>query len=73
MSTLSVPLNEKLEKGINHLVASGVYENKAEVGRKGIELLMEEEAIKDVLLAEQEVSDGKLLSGDLDELAEKIA
>ena len=72
MSTLSVPLTPELERMIDKLVQDGVASNKAELARKAIEFYAEEQAIQDVLQAEREVSEGKFLEGDLDELAKKI-
>jgi Arc/MetJ-type ribon-helix-helix transcriptional regulator len=67
MSTISVPLPAELEKFVNDL-AKKRGSNKAEVVRCALNLLAEEEAILNVLKAEQEPS----LSGNLEELARKI-
>jgi len=72
MSTLSVPLPAKLEKIVESFVKNGFAPNKVEVVRKALLRLSEEEAIKDVLEAEQEVKDGKIFKGDLDILSKKI-
>jgi len=72
MSTLSVPLTPELSKMIDKMVESGVGANKAEVARKAIEYFAEEKAIEAVLKAEKEVAEGKILRGDLDELAKKL-
>ena len=68
MSTLSVPLNKNLEEIVNSFVKSGYASNKAEVMRKALIFLAEEEAVQDVLRAEKEPT----LSGDLRELMKKI-
>jgi Arc/MetJ-type ribon-helix-helix transcriptional regulator len=68
MSTLSVPLTPKLEKSVNDLVKSGYGSNKADVVRRAITRLAEEEAIETVLRAQREVG----LKGDLRELAKKF-
>ena len=68
MSTLSVPLNKNLEEIVNSFVKSGYASNKAEVMRKALIFLAEEEAVQDVLRAEKEPT----LSGDLKELMKKI-
>ena len=68
MSTLSVPLNKNLEEIVNSFVKSGYAPNKAEVMRKALIFLAEEEAVQDVLRAERE----PVLRGDLRELAKKI-
>lgn len=72
MTTLSVPLPPHLEKMVNEL-AKKRGSNKAEVVRYALNLLAEEEAVQAVLKAEQELSDGKGLRGDIKELAKKIS
>lgn len=72
MSMLSVPLTPELEQTVNRLVEDGVAANKADLARKAIEYFARQQAIEDVLMAERELREGKLLSGDLDELAKKI-
>ena len=72
MSILSVPLTPKLEDMINKMIEDGVASNKAELARMAIEKLAEERAIADVLEAQRELKEGKLLTGDLDELAKKL-
>jgi len=72
MSMLSVPLTPELEKTINRLVEDGVATNKADLARKAIEHFAEQQAIQDVLDAQRELGEGKLLSGDLDELSKKL-
>lgn len=72
MSTLSVPLTPTIEQIIEHLVLSGVADSKAGVVRKAILKFAEDQAVLDVLEAEQEARDGKFLTGDLDALAAAI-
>ncbi|MFA6076673.1 MAG: hypothetical protein WC735_01195 [Candidatus Paceibacterota bacterium] len=72
MSTISVPLNSKLEQSLDYLVKSGVADNRAAVMRKALTRLTEDEAVSAVLRAEQEVKDGLILRGDLRKLAKKI-
>ena len=68
MTTISVPITSKLEESINNLIASGYGSNKADVVRRAITRLAEEEAIETVLRAQKEVG----LRGDLRELAKKF-
>jgi len=68
MSLLSVPLTPKLEEMIDKMIADGVAPNKAELARKAIEKLAEDQAVQAVLDAEREPN----LSGDLRELAKKF-
>ena len=72
MVTLSIPLSPTLEEFINVLVKEGFAQNKAEVVRKALRLLAEEQAIGAVLKAEQEVREGKVLRGDFKKLARKM-
>ncbi|HUC88823.1 MAG TPA: hypothetical protein VMR49_02200 [Candidatus Paceibacterota bacterium] len=72
MTTISVPLPYQLEKELNNLVKSGYGSNKADVVRRAITRLAEEEAVNAILIAQKEISLGKGLSGDLRELAKKF-
>ncbi len=69
MSTISVPIPAFLEEFIDNMVESGFAANKADLVRKALIKLREDEAVNSVLRAEQEGREGKNLSGDLDELA----
>lgn len=73
MSTISVPLTPKLENEMSALIKKGYGRNKADVMRRALEFLVEEEAVQDVLKAEKELSEGKLLRGDLRKLAKKFS
>jgi Arc/MetJ-type ribon-helix-helix transcriptional regulator len=68
MSTISVPLNSKLELSLDYLVKSGVASNRAAVMRRALEHLTEDEAVAAVLRAQQEPT----LRGDLKDLMKKI-
>lgn len=68
MSTVSVPLSPELEKYVEELVREGFGANKADVIRKALTRLAEDEAVFAVLRAEQEPT----LSGDVRDLAEKL-
>ncbi len=68
MSTISVPLNSKLELSLDFLVKSGVASNRAAVMRRALERLTEDEAVAAVLRAKQE----PILRGDLMDLMKKI-
>lgn len=65
MATISVPLSAELENRLDALVSDGVGSSRADVMRRALERLAEEEAINAVLNAEREVGDGKILRGDL--------
>ena len=72
MSTISVPLSPHLEEELNKLVASGYGSNKADVVRRAITKVSEDEAVQNILRAQKEISLGLGLTGDLRELAKKL-
>ncbi len=72
MSTISVPLDAKLELSLDYLVKSGVASNRAAVMRKALTQLSEEEAVLALLKAQQEVKEGKVFKGDLRKLLKKF-
>ena len=68
MTTLSIPVSSEIETFINNMVRDGRAANKADVVRKALRQLSEEEAVQAVLRAQQE----PILRGDLRELMKKI-
>ena len=68
MSTLSVPLNAEHEAFIESYIKSGKAENKAQVVRRALTRLSEDEAVQAILDAEKE----PMLRGDLRELLRKV-
>ncbi len=72
MSLLTVPLTTTLSQKIEELVRQGRAANKADLARRALEYYIEEQAICDVLSAEREISEGKILAGDIDSLAKKL-
>ena len=67
MSTISVPMTPKVEQELMELVEiTGA--NRVAVIRKAIERYREDQAINDILVAQQEVSEGKILRGDIEEI-----
>jgi putative addiction module CopG family antidote len=68
MSTISVPLTPDLERFIDQMVKSGEAANKADVVRKALRRMSEEEAVEAVLRAEKEPT----LHGDLRTLVKKL-
>ena len=68
MATISVPLNKDHEGALDSLVKSGVGSSRADVMRKALKRLSEEEAVIAVLRASNEPS----LSGNLKTLARKL-
>lgn len=72
MSTISVPLKPQLEKGLEDLIKQGYGSNKADVLRRALEKLIEDEAVNIVLRARQEVHEGKVFSGDLKKILKQF-
>lgn len=72
MGLLTVPLTAQLTKKVGELVRQGKAANKADLARRALQHYIEDQAVLDVLRAEQEVRDGKVLRGDLDALAAKL-
>ena len=72
MSTLSVPLPIHLEEFINRMVKQGDAANKADVVRKALVKYAEDEAVRAVMEAMQELEEGKILHGDLRELMRQM-
>jgi len=72
MTTISVPIPSFLEEFIKQMVDSGYASNKADVVRRALIRLREEEAINSLLRAERDAHEGRVFSGDLDELAKKL-
>jgi putative addiction module CopG family antidote len=68
MSTISVPLTPDLEKFINQMVSNGEAANKADVVRKALRRMSEEEAVNAILTAQKEPN----LKGDLRTLAKRL-
>ena len=72
MSTISVPLSGAQEEKLQDLIKNGYGSNKAEVIRRAILRVAEEEAIGAILRAEQEVKEGKAIKGDLKKILKRI-
>ena len=68
MSTISVPLSKEGEERLDTLIRQGVGSSRADVMRKALDRLAEEQAIAAVLNAMKEPS----LSGDIRKLLKKI-
>lgn len=72
MTTLSIPVSGDLEKFIEDMVKSGKGANKADVVRRALREYEENEALENILKAEQEFKQGKALKGDLRDLVKKF-
>ncbi|MSR85382.1 hypothetical protein EXS71_03040 [Candidatus Uhrbacteria bacterium] len=72
MSTLSVPLTAQLDTFVKQMVHKGFGANKADVVRRALTRLAEDEAIFSVLRSEQELKEGKALHGNLHKLLKAL-
>ena len=68
MTTISVPLSAELLRLLEKLQGEGAGATKADIMRKALKKLAEDQAIQDVLDAHNEPT----LEGDLKELMKKI-
>jgi len=68
MSTISVPLSKDREDKLDTLIRQGVGASRADVMRKALDRLAEEEAVAAVLSAMKEPS----LSGEIRKLLKKV-
>jgi predicted transcriptional regulator len=67
MTSITVPLSSDVEQALSELVEiTGA--NRSAVIRKAIEKYREEQAILEILVAQQEVAEGKILRGSIDDL-----
>ena len=65
MSILSVSLTPELETFIENEVRSGEFESKGQVVKKALKKLQEDLIVTRILVAEEEIKNGKGLEGDL--------
>jgi len=72
MSTLSIPISSQLEEFIESQIKNGNAANKADVVRKALRKMEENEAISAILTAQQEIRDGKGIRGDLREILKRL-
>ncbi len=72
MTTISVPITKEQKKFVEARVQSGKAANVAHAVRQALQLLEEDEAVAQVLRAEQEVAAGKGLRGNLDTLLRAV-
>lgn len=69
MTTVSIPLTNELNEYVEEQVRLGNAASKAELIRRALVRFKEEEFIATIRRAQQEVRQGKALTGNLDELA----
>ncbi len=73
MTVITVPVSKEQEEFVSSMISRGYAPNKAEVVRRALRLLAEEEAVASVVKAEQEAREGKALRGDVRWLVKKIS
>ncbi|MFA6158103.1 MAG: hypothetical protein WC763_00540 [Candidatus Paceibacterota bacterium] len=69
MTTITIPINDSLNDFVNEQVRIGNASSKADLVRRAIQKMKEDEFVQMVLAAKREIKDGKILKGDLDQLA----
>ncbi len=72
MTTLSIPVSSATVSFINRMVKSGAASTKAEVVRQALARYAEDRAVEDVRIAQQEMREGKGVSGDLRTILSKM-
>ena len=70
MTTISIPINDRLNDFIDEQVRLGNASSKAELIRRAIIKYKEEIFIQSIMEAEEDVRKGRVFTGDLDKLAE---
>lgn len=72
MANISVPLPTKLLDAVEERVRNGYEESKSSLVRKAVEKYLDDQFVQDILLAQKEVAEGKVLRGNLKALLKKI-
>lgn len=72
MTTISVPIKGEEEKFIERYIESGQAENKAQVFRRALKLLAEEEALSRILRSEEDFRQGRIFQGDIRKILKKF-
>ena len=72
MSTVSVPIKAEEEKFIENYIKSGQAENKAQVFRRALRLLAEEEVLVRLRRSQEDVRQGRVFTGDFKKLLKKF-
>lgn len=72
MSILTLSIDAELEKFIESQVENNHAENKSAVVRNALRFFREEQELRELMLARKEVTEGKVLKGDLRKLLAEI-
>lgn len=70
MITISIPITSELNDFIDEQVRIGNASSKADLIRRALKQFKEEEFIKSILEAQEDVKRGRVFKGDLDKLAQ---
>ena len=73
MTTITIPINDELERFIQEELKSGKGESKAHIVRYALMRLKEERALERLEEAERDITHGRVYSGSLTKLAKKFA
>lgn len=68
MSNISIPLNAELEESLNQYINRNNIASRADVVRKAIYEFLENEAVMSVIRSEQEIKEGKIMRGNLNDI-----
>ncbi len=68
MTTISVPISKENESFIRNLVKSGKAANKAHAVRMALTRFEEDEFMSEILCAENDIKEGRVVKGDLREI-----
>lgn len=69
MNTITIPITAELNDFIENQVKLGEASSKADLVRRAIQKMKEDVFVQHILQAKAEAATGKLLKGDLDQLA----
>ncbi|CAN5156626.1 hypothetical protein BH11PAT3_BH11PAT3_3490 [soil metagenome] len=70
--TISVPITKEQQKFLKNRVESGTAANTAHAVRQALDMLREEELFTFLSRSKEEVRSGRILYGDLDDLAKRL-
>lgn len=72
MTTISVPIPRNLEDFINDMISRGEADTKAEVVRRALSKMAEDDVINQILISQKEIDEGKILKGNLRDIIKKF-
>lgn len=68
MSNISIPINAELEDSLNQYIEKNNATSRADVVRKALYEFLENEAVMSVLRSEQEIKEGKVIRGNINDI-----